>query len=223
MGRLVAATSAALCLVAASAAVAMTSSDAKRIARAASVTAADVPGYKGSPSSRTRGEDLWGGKTYARCTGRRGLGKGLADVTAAFSRSDSDELDIVGSEIEVMPNASYAKQDVALVSSAKGRRCLLKELKVSPASGLKVVHASITKLSPPVPNGAGLHIVFTVVSGGDRLTFYTDFLVIRNRNVEAAVIGSGSAGSHPRVDLDRLLNIVDTRLDAALNPEKTIL
>jgi hypothetical protein len=225
-GLVVAVVIASLGAGAADAGPAMTKSKARKIARAVSLTADDVPGYVADTNESTPGEDLWGGKVYARCAGRKGLGKALVDVTTSFRRKgDEDFLDVVGSEIEVMPKARYVKQDLAIARTAHGRACLLKEIKHAAdfSPDLKLISARVTRLTPPVSHGVGLHVALTVQpSGGDQIEFFADLLVIGDKNVEAAIIGDLSQQSPSRGDLDRLLNIVRTRLRAQLHPDDVI-
>ena len=199
----------------------MTKSDAVQLAKAVNLTAADVPsGYENSGPSNGRGQDLWGGKRYARCSGRKGLGRALADVqSGAFEHITDGAYDAIGSEVEVMPNAALAKQDIAIAKSKRGRKCLIAELNATQPPGVGFVSAKITMLSPGIPGGLAMRIKLVAESQGVRFPFWTDLFVIRQRNVEAATIVLSSPGTHDRADEDRYVNIVQTRLGAQLNPD----
>src|SRR4051794_14868546 len=199
----------------------MTKSEARSLAKAVNLTAADVPaGYKSSGPSNSRGTDLWGGKRFARCSGRKALGRALADVdTGAFEHVTTGDYDAIGSEVEVMPNAALAKKDIAIVKSKRGRTCLLAELTATQPPGVKYVSAKVTQLSPGIPGGLAMRFTLVAESQGVRFPFYTDVFVIRQRNVEAAAIFLSSPGTHDRADEDKYVNIVQTRLNAQLDPD----
>jgi hypothetical protein len=198
----------------------MTKSDAVSLAKAVNLTADDVPaGFVPSGSSNPRGQDLWGGKRFARCSGRTGYGRALADVdTGAFEHITDSAYDAIGSEVEVMPNAALAKKDIAVVNSKRGRKCLLAELRATQPAGVGFVGARTKLLSPGIPGGIAMRITLIAETQGVRFPFYTDLFVIRQRNVEAAVIFLSSPNTQARADEDKYVNIVQTRLNAALNP-----
>jgi hypothetical protein len=117
-----------------------------------------------------------------------------------------------------MPNAELAKQDIAIAKSKRGRRCLIAELNATQPPGVGFVSAKITMLSPGIPGGLAMRIKLVAESQGVRFPFWTDLFVIRQRNVEAATIFLSSPNTHDRADEDKYVNIVQTRLNAALNP-----
>jgi hypothetical protein len=198
----------------------MTKSEAVRIAKAVNLTVDDVPSdYKPSGPTNTRGTDLWGGKRFSRCSGRKALGRALADVeSGAFERQSQGSYDAIGSEVEVMPTVALARKDIAIAKSARGRRCLLAELRASQPSDVKLISAKLTPLSPGIPGGVAMRLSLVVESQGIRFPFYTDVFVTRQRNVEAAVFFIGAPDLPKRSDEDKYIGIVQTRLDAQLNP-----
>lgn len=197
----------------------MTKSEAKTLARAVTLKAEDLPGYEASAPTRTRGEDLWGGKRFARCSGRKALGRALADVqTSNFERVEDNRYEMIGSEVEVMPNAALVKRDIAIAKSARGRRCLVAELRAGKPADAKVLGLKVTLLRPGIKAGVALRVKFVIDSDGTRVPFYTDVLVIGRRNVEAAVFFLTSPGAMQRSTENKYLNIVETRLETALNP-----
>lgn len=198
----------------------MTKADAVGLAKAVNLTADDVPaGYVPSGPANARGQDLWGGKRFARCSGRKGYGRALADIdTGAFEHITNTSYDAIGSEVEVMPNAALAKNDVAVALSKRGRKCLLAELRATQPAGVGFVSAKATPLSPGIRGGIAMRITLIAEAQGVRFPFYTDLFVIRQRNVEAAVIFLSSPNTQVRADEDKYVNIVQTRLNAALNP-----
>jgi hypothetical protein len=194
----------------------MTRSEAVKLARAVNLTADDVPGFRASAPSQTAGVDLWGGRRYARCSGRKALGRALADVQANFERKTADGYEAIGSEVEVMPNAALVRKDIAIAKSARGRRCLLAELRATTPSDVKLVSAKLTPLKPGIKAGVALRLTLVLESQGVRFPFYTDVLVIGKENVETAVVFISTPNSGSRTDEDHYLNIVETRLDGQL-------
>src|SRR3954454_17864329 len=97
-------------------------SEAGRIARSSQLKASDAPAdYKSSASSNGPGEDIWGGRRYARCASRKAYGKDIADVLSpSFERGANGQFDAVGSEVEVMPKESLAANDIAIAKSTLG-------------------------------------------------------------------------------------------------------
>jgi hypothetical protein len=162
----------------------MTGSEAVKVARAVNLTADDVPGFTVSAPSQTPGGDLWGGRRYARCTGRKALGRALADIQATFERKTADGYEAVGSEVEVMPNAALVNKDIAIGKSPRGRRCLLAELRATKPADVKLVSAKLTPLKPGLKSGVALRLTLVLESRGVRFPFYTDVLVIGKQNVE---------------------------------------
>jgi hypothetical protein len=199
---------------------AMTKSEAVRIAKAVNLTADDVPsGYTQSGPTNTRGTDLWGGKLYARCSGRKALGRALADVeSGAFERQSQGSYDAIGSEVELMPTVALARKDIAIAKSARGRRCLIAELRAGQPSDVKLISAKLTPLSPGIPGGVAMRLSLVGESQGIRFPFYTDVFAMRQRNVEAAVFFISAPDLPQRSDEDKYIDIVQTRLDAQLNP-----
>ena len=198
----------------------MTRSRARQLARAVNLTRSDMAGYDHLSGSNAPNEDIWGSKVYARCAGRKAYGKDLADISSdAFERTSSDgDVSDFQSETEVLPNATLARRDIAIARSARGLRCLLKQVRaVAPPSVLKGV--TITRMQPPVPHGVGLHVVMQVAGGSGTQTLYSDVLVIQQRQVESALLALSRPNPPARADEDRLLGILSTRLDSQLNPD----
>jgi hypothetical protein len=198
----------------------MSKSEAVRIAKAVNLTTDDVPAdFTPSPSSHARGEDLWGGKRYARCSGRKGLGLALADVSGpSFERTSDDGYEAIGSEVEVMPTAALAKNDIAIAKTARGRRCLIAELRATQPKDVKLVSANIAPLSPGIKDGVAMRLTLVIDSQGVRFPFYTDVFIMRRRSAEAGVFFIGAPNVPLRSDEDKYLGIVRTRLNLQMNP-----
>jgi hypothetical protein len=192
----------------------MSRSEAAKVARSSGLRAGDLPGFESSPSSPTPGEDIWGGRRYARCANRKAYGKALADVTSpTFDRASTTQFDAVGSEVEVMPNESLAASDLAIAKSKLGRRCLEREMQRLKPQGVELDRFTMTRLGG-FNNGVAYRIKMLVAADdGEIVPIYADVFAWAERQVEGAVFFVSGPAAPTRSDENRVLGIVQTRVD----------
>jgi hypothetical protein len=191
----------------------MSRSEAGRIARSSNLKAGDLPGYNATPATQARGEDIWGGSSYARCTKRKAYGKELADVTSpSFERETPDRFDAVGSEVEVMPNSRLAAKDIAIAKSALGQRCLKREMLRFKPENVELANFDASRLSG-FNNGVAYRIKMTVDVDGTQVSIYADLFAFAEREAEGAVFFIGGPTPPNRGEENHLVNTVLTRVD----------
>src|SRR2546430_362503 len=162
-------------------------SQAMQIARSSNLRATDAPGYQQSATSNSAGEDIWGGRRYARCADRKAYGRDLADVMSpSFERTVPGQFDALGSEVEVMPKESMAASDIAIAKSKLGQRCIKREMLRPKPADVALQNVTVNRLSG-FNNGIATRIKMMVTSQGITFPIYADLFVFAERAVEGAV------------------------------------
>jgi hypothetical protein len=191
----------------------MSRSEAVKLARSSVLRVGDLPGYASEPSSPSPGEDIWGGRRYARCANRNAYGRALADVMSpSFQREGPTQLDAVGSEVEVMPKAAFAAKDLAIAKSRLGQRCLKRELLRLKPRGVELDSFTFKRLAG-FNNGVAYRIKMIVTGDRGEIPIYADIFAFAERDVEGAVFFISAPSAPKRSDEDHALNIVQTRVD----------
>ena len=193
---------------------AMTRSRAAQIARSSNLKASDLSSdFSATPSSSSPGEDIWGGRRYARCANRKAYGKALADVlSASFERSAPGQFDAVGSEVEVMPNESLAQADIAIAKSKLGQRCGKREMTRLKPPGVTLNGFAVSRLGG-FNNGVAYRIKMTVTSNNQTFPIYADLFAFAERQVEGALYFISGPNAPNRGFENNLVNTVLTRVD----------
>src|SRR3954451_24255585 len=167
---------------------AMTRSQAAKIARTSNLKASDRAGYDASPSSPSPGEDIWGGRRYARCANRKAYGKDIADrMSPTFEHTTSDQFNLVASEVEVMPRQALAAKDIRIAKSSLGRKCLRRELVRLKQSNSELQSFNVSRLGG-FNNGVAYRMKMVVKSQGIEFPYYIDLFAFAEREVEGAVV-----------------------------------
>jgi hypothetical protein len=191
----------------------MSRSEAAKIARSSNLKASDVADYNVTPTTNSRGEDIWGGSRYARCAKRKAYGKELADVNSPlFQRDQADRSDAVGSEVEVMPNSQLAAKDIAIAKSKLGQRCLEREMVRFKPDNVALDNFNVNRLSG-FNNGVAYRIKMTVTVEGAQVPIYVDMFAFAEREAEGAVYFISGPTPPNRSDENHLVNTVLTRVD----------
>jgi hypothetical protein len=191
----------------------ITRSQATQIARSSNLRTSDVPGYQQAPNSNPAGEDIWGGRRYARCANRKAYGKPLADVLSpSFERTVPGQSDALGSEVEVMPKESLAASDIAIAKSALGQRCMKREMLRLRPNGVALQNFTTNRLSG-FNSGVAYRIKMAITSQGISFPIYADLFVFAEREVEGAAFFISGPKPPKRADENHLVNQVLTRVD----------
>ena len=192
---------------------------ADAIARNVGLRDSDLPDYRSTPVPDAPKEDIYGNGRVAHCMGRTWFGKELADVTSPFFvNPDSVSVQLLASEVEVMPNASIVRKDLKKAGSARGRACLSKELRLGPGGDkdMKLVKSVVLPLSPRVTNGAGYRVKLTYRTRTRHTVKLTsDVLIFGDGPIEAALV-TISGKTPDRAQADQLLAAMRTRADEQL-------
>jgi hypothetical protein len=206
------------CAIAATAVAApsMTKADAVAIAGTINLTAADMPGYSGSPASPNTGDGRFG-KRFDRCAGTVPTSKAVADISSDdFERASQATFDAVSSEVLVMPNTALARKDLRAAGSKRARKCMAAAVTGQKAAGgVKILSAKVTSLPGPAANAVAIRIKMRVAAQGVTFPMYTDFFIVGRGPVEAATGFTSGPSPPPRAEEKRLVGIVKTRLDQA--------
>jgi hypothetical protein len=200
---------------------AFTQLQADAIARNVGLQAADLPDYIPQPTTDSPKEDIWGNGRVAHCMGRKSFGKQLADVSSPlYANADSPYVELIGSEVEVMPSAAIVRKDLKQAGSSRGRRCLAQELRLGNLGrDLKLVKSAVVPLSPPAKNGViGFRLKLTYRTRTRRtVKFVSDVLAFGDGPIEAALVSIRSPGVPDRAKADQLLAAMRARADQQLS------
>lgn len=201
-------------------AAAPTKARAQAFARAVNLTAADLPGFKGSPSSKSRAEQQFGAM-LSRCAGGVDPSREVVDVDSPdFSMEAAQGLEEqdVNSNVSVLRSAALAAKDLKAVKSARGRSCLTKAtnklLTSMKTKGVTYGKTTLTKLKRSAPGSDGsfaFHFKVTANANGLRLPFYIDTIGFTLGPAEIGLTTLGIAEPFPATVEQRLLTLLAGR------------
>jgi hypothetical protein len=202
---------------------AMTRSEASSLAKAANLTAADLPGFTASRPDSSSGDPRADAR-FAKCAGMVPSKNALADETSSdFVRQTDSSYTAISSDVQVMPNRSLVGKDMRAAQKPRARKCLSAALRRQLESqGTDVTSLSVSLMRPGVPGGFGYRIKVVARAQGVKVPVYIDMLAFGDGPVEAGVILTSSLRPAARSEENRLLDIVRTRVSAQLNKDAII-
>jgi hypothetical protein len=180
-------------------------------AKAAVLTAADLPGYTATPS--TPGGDLPKSATqrFAKCLN---LPTTIFDDTPGAQTADSPDFDKasaeVSSEVEIDPTRADIDQGWSQFSKATVERCLgglFDDSLRGSVPGASFGKVNVTRFEPQIGNrSVGYQVTIPVTKDGQNFPLYIDFLfVARDRG------GITLSGANANQPFDRATEIALTR------------
>lgn len=210
---------AVLCCALPASAAAMTKSQAVDLANAVNLSSSDVPNFTASPPDYNTGK---GDAAFVKCARTVPEKKAVADIPSAdYEQNTPTQYAGISSDVEVLPSVALANKDVRASKSKRAQKCLAASLKKQKIPGARIAAVKVTVLKRP---GAtyGWRIRETLAGGGQRATFISDALLVAEGQVEVGLLYVTSPGTPAASDEARLVNILKTRLDAALQPNTII-
>jgi hypothetical protein len=202
-----------------------TKSEALAFARAVSLTAADVPGFKASAKNaherETPAEKRLEGE-LKRCAGSPSSQGQLAEVKSEeFGRETESAFQGVRSGVSVEQTPARAAQELATIRSARGRACMARYvdqlLKGQKFEGASVSPVSISSGSPSAPGTTGSfawRIKTTVTYRGVRIPFSMDFVGFVYGPAEVMLFSFGMPQPLPAAMEERLFALLVERAKA---------
>src|SRR5260370_22029961 len=146
-------------------AIAMTRAQARALAQAISLTAADVPGFTARPVHPIFGKQTG---SCAKLTARPR--RDLAFIVSAFEQQTASSFFEVSSTLTVVRRAALATHQLTAFRK-HARKCIRKGVKQAlRASGVKVLRVFITALPAPTSSGVGLRIKLRLSESGHPIT-----------------------------------------------------
>lgn len=214
--RLVTAVLAFAMLGVASAAAAMSGSEARDLALAVNLTQSDMQGYD---ASRTSPQDtLSADRNFTRCARIVPAAQAVADVPSkTFARTTDTGFESVYSEVVVLKSAALVERDMKKLRTSRARKCMVKALRKE--IGKSLVRLSVTALKPAVPNGAGLRIKSVVRVKDQAVPVFIDFLFVGHEDAEAGIVVAAGPHAPQRDQENGLLDTVESRLVAEQNKD----
>jgi hypothetical protein len=207
---------AAVVAAAPASAVAMSKAQAVALANQVNLVTGDLPGFDVTPPDASAGA---GNDSFAKCAGSVPEKRAIADISSAdFSQVTDTSFDQVNSDIEVLPSARLVRKDIKASTTPLARRCLAKQVKREGLGGARVTSVRITTFPTGMPHSFAYRIRLLVLNGDLLTRVWTDALVTYEGPVEAGMITATSPNAPSQSEDLRLLGILSTRLDAALNP-----
>lgn len=208
---------AAVVLVLPASALAMDKTQAVALANSVNLVSADLPGYAVTPPDSTGGGD-----SMARCAGSVPEEQMLVDIASAnFEAGTRAKYRQVSSEVQVFPSDALAAKDFKAIRSKRARRCIVRKTKGQAISGVgRIVGVKLTLVKPHVPGAFGYRIALQVRHGlFGTISLVLDAFGVQEGPVVTSLASiSGAKGELRPAQVDRLLGLLQTRTDAALNP-----
>lgn len=201
-------------------AAAATKARAQAVAKAVNLTAADLPGFAGSPS-RTTASDRRYSAMLATCSGGVPPSKSLVNVFSPdFTMEPPGGLahQEVSSNVSVLPSAKLVAQDLRSVKSARGRACLAKAtgqlLKSMKVKGVTYGPVTITQLKRHAPGSDGsfaYRVRIDARASGLRIPFYVDAIGFSLGRAEVGLTTLGISEPFPATVEQSLLTLLAGR------------
>jgi hypothetical protein len=185
------------------------------VAAAINLTAADVPGFTGTPH-QVSAADRRNSDRLARCAGGTPPSTALADVYSPdFSKGNGTLL--VDSDVTVMPSTSDVARDVASLRSGRAESCfrrLIGQELAQQLGSVKVSGLRVDRISSPAPGtdaAFGFRITLTITRAGKSTPLFSDLRGFAVGNVEVSLTTFGTGQPFPESDALRLFSLLVQR------------
>jgi hypothetical protein len=203
--------------VAAAPAAPPTKAEARAVARAVNLVAADLPGFTGSRAHSTPAARRFAAM-LTRCAGGTLPGEALVNLDSPdFARMSAGSFvqQDVSSNVTVVRSPRLAAQDLAAVRSTRGKGCLAKAvgqlLRGIAAPGVRFGRIVVSSASQPAPGASGsyaLRVKVTADASGVRIPFYIDGRGFTLGRAEVALTALGILQPFPAADEQRLFSLL---------------
>jgi hypothetical protein len=187
-----------------------TKAEAEAFARAVTLDAADLPGFKAAPHERTSAKAKGEERELLRCmagtvSSQAGAGGNLAEVASPeYSREAGPFRVSVSSGVTVAHSAAAAVRELAAIRSDKARSCLKQYLeKLLQGGEFQSSKARVTSIKQGTPSAAGAsgaygwRITADFTVHGVKVPLYMDFLGFVYDRAEVSLSASGLTAPFP--------------------------
>jgi hypothetical protein len=192
------------------------------VATKINLQAADLPGYKATPSDPSSAKDAEEKKAeagLAKCVGAPNVDAAADYSSDDFSKGDALPSVTISSQVSFNDAETVAK-DLAGFQSAKAPACLQKfvgQVLATATEGATLVPPTVTRLTPPSTGSDasfGFRMATGVEGGGQKIPITFDILGLAKGRTEVTLLLVGAGTGIPDAQRDALFATLAKRMDA---------
>lgn len=202
----------------------LTVAQAQVVAKAVNLTAADVPGFTGTPHASTS-QDKQTSDQLARCAGATPPSQALLDAYSDdFNKGQGLQTESVSSDVTAWQSPATVQGDLAAIKSTKAQDCFVQfidqQLSSSAGQGVQFSNAKVAPMAADAPGtdgSFGYRMTLEATAQGVNSTVYVDVFgfAVKNYEVELDDFAIGQAFSNTTEQ--QLLGLLASRATAAVH------